>query len=137
MRTASPGQGGDHRHRPVICSMLRRQYLGAPIASRGLWGTHPADPPSIGCWCSARVRDYRDHYYVSHVHIEFGGKEEQTSDGIQEEDRDLPLRVGDPAVISAASGYVPLIAERLPPVAIANFSKSKSTLSMKTQKADA
>ena len=25
MRTASPGQGGDHRHRPVICSMLSRQ----------------------------------------------------------------------------------------------------------------
>ena len=70
------------------------------------------------------MRDYRGHHYVSHVHIGIGGTEEKKSDGIQEEDRDLPLRVGDPAVISAASGYAPLIAERLPPVAIADFSKT-------------
>ena len=28
-------------------NMLTSHYMGAPIASRGLWGTRPEDPPSM------------------------------------------------------------------------------------------
>ena len=74
------------------------------------------DPHDLSVSVSARVRDCRNHH---HVYVGGDGEADQRN-----EDRDLPLRVGDPAVIRSASGYVPLIAERLPPVAIANFSRT-------------
>ena len=55
------------------------------------------DPHGLSVSVSARVRDCRgDHRMCEKIGEEIGEEHQRN------EDRDLPLRVGDPAVISAA-----------------------------------
>ena len=106
------GQGGDHRHfgeekgrrpeeRTARDHVIHDAHVVMPLGRRQSVGQEPHD---IGhdshdqcVSVSARVRDCRgDHRMCEKIGEEIGEEHQRN------EDRDLPLRVGDPAVISAA-----------------------------------